>query len=141
VSESPQQGAPSPVVISVALSSFGFKFGAPSEAEWLVDARMVRNPFWLPELRPLSGIDAPVRDYVLDDPVGGELIDRTHALLLWSSQRFAERGRELLSAAVGCTGGRHRSVAIVEALAARLRADGLVVTVHHRDIDKPDPRW
>ena len=141
MSETPPQGSPSPTVISVSLRSFGFKFGVPSEAEWLVDARMVSNPFWLPELRPLSGLDAPVRDYVLDDPVGRELIDRTHSLLLWSARRFAERGRELLNAAVGCTGGRHRSVAIVEALAARLRDEGLVVTVDHRDIDKPDPRW
>jgi RNase adapter protein RapZ len=142
VSEAAAAGEPqSPAVISVSVSSFGFKFGVPDEAEWMVDVRMVRNPFWVLELRPHTGLDAAVRDYVLGDPVAPELIDRTHALLLWSAQRFAERGRELLSVAVGCTGGRHRSVAIVEALAARLRQDGLVVTVNHRDIDKPDPRW
>jgi UPF0042 nucleotide-binding protein len=131
----------SPTSIRVSMSSFGFKFGVPAEAEWMIDVRMVRNPFWVLELRPHTGLDAPVREYVLGDPVARELIDRSHALLLWSAQRFAERGRELLHFGVGCTGGRHRSVAIVEALATRLRHDGFDVTVSHRDVDKPDPRW
>jgi UPF0042 nucleotide-binding protein len=126
--------------VRVALMSFGFKFGIPPEAGWVVDARMVRNPFWVPELRSSTGLDPAVRDYVLEDAVAHELIDRAHALLLWSSQRSAERGREVSSFAVGCTGGRHRSVAIVEALAERLRGDGLIVTVTHRDVDVPDPR-
>jgi RNase adapter protein RapZ len=133
--------AQSDTPIRVSVSSFGFKFGVPAEAEWMVDARMVRNPFWVLELRPHTGLEAPVRDYVLGDPVARELIDRTHALLLWSAQRFAERGRELLHVSVGCTGGRHRSVAIVEAVAALLRHDGFEVAVSHRDLDKPDPRW
>ncbi len=133
--------SPSPTAIRVSMSSFGFKFGVPAEAEWMIDVRMVRNPFWVLELRPHTGLDAPVREYVLGDPVARELIDRSHALLLWSAQRFAERGREQLHCGVGCTGGRHRSVAIVEALATRLRHDGLDVAVSHRDVDKPDPRW
>ena len=127
--------------IRVALSSFGFKFGLPSDAEWVSDARMVRNPFWVPELRPQTGLDPTVRDYVLGDPVAGELIDRLDELVRWSSQRFADRGRDVLQVAVGCTGGRHRSVAIVEALAARLQAQGLDVIISHRDVDKPDPRY
>jgi RNase adapter protein RapZ len=126
--------------VTVTVTSFGFKFGIPPDAGWVVDARMVRNPFWVPELRSSTGLDPSVRDYVLEDAVAHELIDRAHALLLWSSQRYAERGREVLSFAVGCTGGRHRSVAIVEALAERLRGDGLTVTVTHRDVDVPDPR-
>jgi UPF0042 nucleotide-binding protein len=126
--------------VRVAVMSFGFKFGIPPEAGWVVDARMVRNPFWVPELRSSTGLDPAVRDYVLEDAVAHELIDRAHALLLWSSQRYAERGREVLTFAVGCTGGRHRSVAIIEALAERLRGDGLTVTVTHRDVDVPDPR-
>jgi RNase adapter protein RapZ len=127
--------------VTVTLTSFGFKFGLPPDAEWVVDARVVRNPFWVPELRPFTGLDASVRDYVLEDEVAGELVDRVLALLTWSSQRYAERGRELLSVAVGCTGGRHRSVAIVEALAERLRDDGVIATVLHRDVDTPDPRY
>ena len=126
---------------SVLLTSFGFKFGVPPGAEWMVDARMIRNPFWVAELRPQTGLEAPVRDYVLADPAARELIDRVHGLLLWSAQRYAERGRESLSVAVGCTGGRHRSVALVEALAGHLRDDGLAVTIHHRDVDQPDPRY
>jgi RNase adapter protein RapZ len=133
--------AQAPAVIRVAMSSFGFKFGVPAEAEWMVDARMVRNPFWVLELRPHTGLEESVREYVLGDPVASELIDHAHALLLWSARRFAERGRELLNVGVGCTGGRHRSVALVEVLAERLRQDGFEVKVSHRDIDKPDPRW
>jgi UPF0042 nucleotide-binding protein len=130
-----------PMPMSVALSSFGYKFGLPEESEVVTDARMVRNPFWVPELRPHTGLDSDVREYVLDDPVASELIDRVRALVTWSAERLAGRGREVLYVAVGCTGGRHRSVAIVEALAARLREDGLVVTVAHRDVDQPDPRY
>ena len=127
--------------VAVTLTSFGFKYGLPPDAEWVVDARVVRNPFWVPELRPFTGLDASVRDYVLEDPVAGELLDRVLAIMTWSSQRYAERGRELLRVAVGCTGGRHRSVAIVEALAARLREDRLIPSVVHRDVDTPDPRY
>jgi RNase adapter protein RapZ len=133
--------AASTVGVDVLLTSFGFKFGLPPGAEWMVDARMIRNPFWVAELRPQTGLEAPVRDYVLADPAARELIDRVHGLLLWSSQRYAERGRESLSVAVGCTGGRHRSVALVEALGGHLRDDGLAVTIHHRDVDQPDPRY
>jgi UPF0042 nucleotide-binding protein len=126
--------------IAMTTMSFGFKFGLPADAGWVVDARMVRNPFWVPELRSFTGLDVAVRDYVLEDAVARELIDRTYALISWSAQRGAERGKDGLSLAVGCTGGRHRSVVIVEALADRLRDDGLTVTVTHRDVDVPDPR-
>ncbi len=127
--------------MSVALSSFGFKFGLPEDAELVADARMVRNPFWVAELRPHTGLDSDVRAYVLEDPVAGELIDRVCGLATWSVERSSGRGRDVLHVAVGCTGGRHRSVAIVEAVATRLREDGLIVTVNHRDVDQPDPRY
>jgi UPF0042 nucleotide-binding protein len=126
--------------ISMTVMSFGFKFGLPADAGWVVDVRMVRNPFWVPELRSLTGHDAAVRDYVLEDEVACDLIDRIHSLISWSAQRNAERGKDGLSLAVGCTGGRHRSVVIVDAIAERLRGDGLTVTVTHRDVDVPDPR-
>jgi UPF0042 nucleotide-binding protein len=124
----------------MTVMSFGFKFGLPADAGWVVDVRMVRNPFWVPELRSLTGHDAAVRDYVLEDEVARDLIDRIHSLISWSAQRNAERGKDGLSLAVGCTGGRHRSVVIVDAIAERLRGDGLTVTVTHRDVDVPDPR-
>jgi RNase adapter protein RapZ len=126
--------------IAVSLTSFGFKFGQPADPGWVVDVRMVRNPFWVPELRSFTGLDQEVRDYVLEDEVASELLDRIHALISWSAQRNAERRNEGLDVAVGCTGGRHRSVVIVEALAERLRNDGLIVTATHRDVDVPDPR-
>ncbi len=129
------------VPMGVALSSFGYKFGLPVEADLVTDARMVRNPFWVPELRAHTGLDFDVRAYVLEDPVASELIERVHALVGWSAERSAGRGRDVLHVAIGCTGGRHRSVAIVEALAASLRAEGIVVTVSHRDVDQPDPRY
>jgi len=129
------------VAAAVALLSFGYKFGVPPTAEWMVDVRVVRNPFWVAELRPRTGLDPAVSAYVLEDPVASELIDRTQALVVWSAQRYAERGRQTLSVAVGCTGGRHRSVAIVEALATRLRDHGLIVAAGHRDVDTPDPRF
>ena len=127
--------------VRVSLSSFGFKFGLPPGAGWVVDARMIRNPFWVPELRPHTGLEPTVRDYVLADPAARELIDQLRSLLVWTSHRYAERGRDALDLAVGCTGGRHRSVALVEALGEGLRADGLVVTINHRDVDQPDPRY
>ncbi|MGA8523595.1 MAG: RNase adapter RapZ [Candidatus Dormiibacterota bacterium] len=133
------EGEAAPPVV-VAVTSFGFKFGLPEDAGWVFDARMVRNPFWVAELRSFTGLDASVRDYVLEDPVARDLIDRMRSLLVWTVQRYAERDRDVLSLAVGCTGGRHRSVTITEELAERLRADGLTVTVTHRDVDVPDPR-
>jgi UPF0042 nucleotide-binding protein len=81
------------VPVAVTVTSFGFKFGLPPGAGWVFDARVVRNPFWVAELRSYTGLDAPVRDYVLEDPVAGELIDRMHSLLLWTAQRYAERDR------------------------------------------------
>ena len=100
----------------MSLSSFGFKYGPPLDAEWVIDARMVRNPFWVPDLRPLTGLDDPVRDYVLEDPVarGAHRPDPRPPHLV--GRHYAERGRKFLDVAAGCTGGRHRSVVIVEAL-------------------------
>jgi UPF0042 nucleotide-binding protein len=129
-----------PSVVKVSVSSFGFKFGMPLDAEWVADTRMVRNPFWVAELRPHTGLEAAVRAYVLEDPVARELIERMHALVTWSAARYGDRGREFMNLAAGCTGGRHRSVVVAEELGARLRDDGLTVTVTHRDIDQPDPR-
>lgn len=122
------------------VSSFGHKFGAAAGADWLLDARLVRNPFWVDELRPLTGLDARVRDYVLADPASQELMEQASQLLQWAADRSTERGRRFLHVAVGCTGGRHRSVVLADELAARLRGNGLQVTVRHRDVDKLDPR-
>jgi UPF0042 nucleotide-binding protein len=101
---------------------------------------MLRNPFWERELRPLTGRDAAVRDFVLEQPEAAHLLRWLEELLTWSAPLYAERGRPSLHVAVGCTGGRHRSVVIAEALAERMQGNGVGVTVLHRDVEKLDPR-
>lgn len=124
----------------VTVSSFGYKFGPQPEADWVIDVRFLRNPFWEAELRPLTGLDGAVRAYVLADPRAGELQDRLTELLGWVTAQYAEHRRRFLHVALGCTGGRHRSVVIAEELGRRLRSERVEVVVRHRDVDKPDPR-
>ena len=126
--------------LRLTISSFGYKFGIEEEADWVVDVRFLRNPFWDPDLRPGTGMDEAVRDHVLADPRSGELCGRLSELLIWTSVQYAGHSRRFLHVAVGCTGGRHRSVVIAEELARRLRGDGVEVGVRHRDVAKPDPR-
>lgn len=126
--------------LALTISSFGYKFGIPAEADWVVDARMVRNPFWEPTLRPLTGLDESVREYVLADTQAHELLRRLRDLLIWAGDAYVRHGRRYLHLAIGCTGGRHRSVVLAEALAGELRNDARSVAVRHRDVDKPDPR-
>ena len=124
----------------LTISSFGFKYGPQPEADWVVDARMLRNPFWDPELRPLTGLDPAVRAHVLDHPPGAEFVDRLAELLRWTVDGMVQRRRTRLHVAIGCTGGRHRSVVVACELAGRLRAEGVAVTLRHRDVERPDPR-
>jgi len=135
-----KDGVTSARALTVTVSSFGYKHGPQLEADWVVDSRMIRNPFWEPRLRALTGLDAAVRDYVLGEPEAVELVARLSALLEWAVARYADHGRRYLHVAIGCTGGRHRSVVMAEALAARLRETGVDVTVRHRDVQRPDPR-
>ncbi len=122
------------------ISSFGFKYGPPLEADWVVDSRILPNPFWEPELRPLTGLDEPVRAFLLGKEESREFLDRTAALLEWVIVAARRRGREAMHVAVGCTGGRHRSVVIANELATALDAAGVAVDVRHRDVHRPDPR-
>ena len=122
------------------VSSFGFKYGPPLEADWVIDSRILPNPFWDPVLRPLTGLDEPVRAFLLGHPESRELIDRTAALLAWVVVEARRRGRRAMHVAVGCTGGRHRSVVIATELGAALAAGGTGVDVRHRDVRRPDPR-
>ena len=128
------------VPLALTISSFGHKFGPQLEADWVVDARMIKNPFWVPALRPLTGLDPAVRDHVMHDASAQELVARLASLLQWACPRTREHGRRFLHVAIGCTGGRHRSVVLAEALAAALDIPETTVTVRHRDVDKPDPR-
>jgi UPF0042 nucleotide-binding protein len=133
----PGDGADAPFRCTV--SSFGFKYGPQVESDWVIDSRILPNPFWEPALRPLTGLDQPVRAFLLSHPETGELVDRSAALLEWVIAQARRRGRRALHAAVGCTGGRHRSVVIAVELGARLASTGAAVDVRHRDVHRPDP--
>lgn len=130
-----------PARLHCTISSFGHKFGPPLEADWVIDARLVRNPFWVDDLRPQTGLDPDVRAYVLGDSAAKELMFCVTATFDWATSQYRQRGRRFLHIAIGCTGGRHRSVVLAEELGVALRGKGEVaVEVRHRDVDKPDPR-
>jgi UPF0042 nucleotide-binding protein len=124
--------------MSVHLTSFGFKHGIPLDSDLLFDVRSAANPHWVPELRPKDGRDETVATYVLSDPVGASIDAAIGEFVTTTLRTYLSDGRGRLSIAIGCTGGRHRSVAIAESLAARLRAmDGShTVHVHHRDVGR-----
>jgi hypothetical protein len=113
--------------------AFGYKQGMPEEASVVVDTRFLDNPYWVEELRPLDGRDARVSDYVLAQEAAGQLLDRLESDLAWLLPRYQ---RDEVTIALGCTGGRHRSVAMAAELARRLQdTDGLDVTFEARDLD------
>ena len=116
--------------------SFGYKNGLPLDADLVLDCRFLPNPYWVDDLRPLTGLDAPVRDYVLGQDAAGRFLDNLLPLLEQLLPAFVAEGKAYLTIALGCTGGRHRSVAIAEEVATRLRVDGHRVGVIHRDVDK-----
>lgn len=126
--------------MTCALTSFGYKYGPVTDADWVLDARVLKNPFWDPDLRPLTGRDPAVRDFVMGDEDARHFLGILADLLVWTLTRSAARGRSFLSVGVGCTGGRHRSVVVVEELAPRLKDMGYRVVCSHRDVGRPDPR-
>jgi UPF0042 nucleotide-binding protein len=113
--------------------SFGFKYGAPRDADVVLDCRFLPNPHWVDELRPLTGLDAPVRDYVLSDPQAREYLRRITGLLDVVVPGSVKEGKRYLTVAIGCTGGKHRSVVLSEEVADHLRARDVAVQVDHRD--------
>ena len=128
--------AEQPSTMQTSLISFGYKHGLPLDADVVLDCRFLPNPHWVPELQSLTGLDGPVRDYVLGRKETGEFIDRVDDLLRFLLPHFLAEGKSYLAIAVGCTGGRHRSVAVVEELASRLRAEGHNLSAFHRDIHR-----
>ena len=114
--------------------SFGFKKGLPRVADLLFDVRFLPNPHWLPELRPLTGLDAEVRDYVLEQPDADPFITHAWEMLEFLVPRYSAEGKAYLTIAVGCTGGQHRSVAIAEEFGTRLSVLDVDASVRHRDI-------
>jgi len=120
--------------LQVAVESFGFKHGLPLDADMVLDVRFLPNPHWDEGLRPLTGHDPAVSDYVLETSSGSDFVDRIHDLLSSLLPQYESEGRSYLTVAIGCTGGRHRSVAVAAELAGRLRSDGVAVRAAHRDL-------
>jgi UPF0042 nucleotide-binding protein len=120
----------------IRVMSFGFKEGLPSDVDLVLDCRFLPNPHWVDELRPLTGLHDDVKHYVLDQDAAKEFLDRLDGLLGLLLPAFVAEGKSYLSVAFGCTGGRHRSVAIAEAVAELLRKRGFAPTVIHRDVTK-----
>ena len=120
--------------LQISLVSFGFKNGVPMDVDMMFDVRFLPNPHWNEELRPLSGLDDPVRTFVLSQPLADEFLERISSLVSLILPAFLHEGRSYLTIGVGCTGGRHRSVAISEELARLLTVQGRNPRVSHRDI-------
>lgn len=120
--------------MSLFLTSFGYKFGIPTDADMVLDVRFLPNPFFVDELRPFSGLDQPVVKFLLELPETGEFLDHTERLLRFLLPRYLHEGKSYFTLALGCTGGRHRSIVLVEEIGRRLTADGYRVQVRHRDV-------
>jgi RNase adapter protein RapZ len=116
--------------------SFGYKHGLPLDADLVLDCRFLPNPHWIEELRPLTGLDAPVRDYVLGQEASEQFLEHLEHLLEQLLPAYLAEGKAYLTIALGCTGGQHRSVAMAEEVATILRRHGYAPNVHHRDVEK-----
>lgn len=122
--------------MEVRVTSFGFKHGVPMEADLIFDARFLPNPYYVTDLRPLTGLDTGVRDYVFQNGQAEEFLKRLWDLVGWLLPRYEEEGKTSLVISVGCTGGHHRSVAIAHTLAEKIRAQGWPVAESHRDMGR-----
>lgn len=120
--------------VQITVESFGFKHGVPLDADIVMDVRFLPNPHWEDELRPLTGHDPKVRDYVLERSVTAAFLDHLETMLVDLFPSYQAEGRAYLTIAIGCTGGRHRSVAITEELARRFAEHGVAVRTSHRDV-------
>ena len=122
--------------LQVQLLSFGFRYGLPPGSDVVMDVRFIPNPYFIPELQPLTGLDRAVSDYVLAQTSCQDFLQRFRDLLLYLLPQYQREGKSYLTIAVGCTGGRHRSVTIVENLRPFLIGEGVALKVCHRDIEK-----
>src|SRR5699024_5530703 len=122
--------------LRISLVSFGFKYGLPLDSDHVVDVRFLKNPYWVNELRHLTGKDEPVRDYVLGLPGAEQFIERYVAAVDPVLDGYLAEQKPYVTIAVGCTGGKHRSVAVTEAMASRLRGQGRRVRTIHRDLGR-----
>jgi UPF0042 nucleotide-binding protein len=122
--------------LRIAVMSFGFKYGIPLDADLVFDMRFLPNPFWIPELRPKNGTDPEVSGYVMSRRGASEFVDRVVDLMAPMTDGYQREGRRYVTLAVGCTGGKHRSVAVAELLAARLNGDDVGTILVHRDLGR-----
>jgi UPF0042 nucleotide-binding protein len=122
--------------MQTTVMSFGYKYGIPLDADNVLDCRFLPNPHWIEELRPLLGTDEQVRRYVLDQPATKDFLDRLDALLEITLPAYVKEGKSYLTLAIGCTGGRHRSVVLAEEIAKLVRRHGLRASVYHRDVER-----
>lgn len=129
-------GTSETVRLKVTVVSFGFKYGIPVDADMLADMRFLPNPHWVPELRPYTGRDAAVAEYVTAQPGAAEFLEAYVPVLQLVAQGYLREGKRFMRVAIGCTGGKHRSVAMSEEIAARLSGAGLTARVMHRDLGR-----
>ena len=119
---------------AVSISSFGFKYGIPTEADVMFDVRFLPNPYYVPSLKKLSGNNRKIKNYVFRSELAGQFVESVHALIGSMIEGYKREGKYHLNIAFGCTGGHHRSVAIANAVADEFRKDGLRVRISHRDL-------
>ncbi len=120
----------------VTINSFGFKYGLPLDADLVFDVRFLVNPHYVDDLRPYDGRNQLVEEYVMRDPDSGLFLQKLYDLMDWSVPRYVAEGKAYLTVAIGCTGGRHRSVVVSEKLGEHLSGQGYRVLVQHRDVEK-----
>ena len=129
-------GGDEATAMQVLVMSFGFKHGVPIDVDNVLDVRFLPNPYWVEEMRPLTGLDEPGRRYVLGQPEAKEFLERAEYLLKFLVPAYVKEGKSYLTIAIGCTGGRHRSVVLVEEIADRLRKMGYNPSTIHRDVGR-----
>jgi UPF0042 nucleotide-binding protein len=129
-------GTPDNTRLKVTVTSFGFKYGIPVDADYVADMRFLPNPHWIPELRGMSGKDAPVAAYVIEQLGAAEFLDAYVPMLESVAQGYLREGKRFMTVAIGCTGGKHRSVAMTEEIARRLSASGFEARATHRDLGR-----
>ena len=131
-----QFGTPESTALKVTVISFGFKYGIPVDADFVADMRFLPNPFWVPELRASTGRDEDVADYVKQRPSAQTFLDQYVPMLENVAGGYLTEGKRFMTVAIGCTGGKHRSVAMTEEIAARLKAHGIDTRASHRDLGR-----
>jgi UPF0042 nucleotide-binding protein len=129
-------GTPESTALKVTVVSFGFKYGIPVDADYVADMRFLPNPHWVPELRPLTGRDEGVSDYVLGQTGARDFLDQYLPVLETAATGYLTEGKRFLTVAIGCTGGKHRSVAMTEEITTRLRKSGYDASAAHRDLGR-----